>query len=57
MFANAIGGIMYIGKDDAGNVVHLSKYKKFLEDIPNQIGSSMGIICDINLLNEEEKNT
>jgi len=54
-FANAKGGIIYIGKDDKGNVVHLENYHRLMEDIPNKIRNSMGIICDINLL-EENKN-
>ncbi len=52
-FANAIGGVIYIGKDDAGNVVHLADYAKLMEDIPNKIRNSMGIICDVQLQEEE----
>ena len=48
-FANAIGGMIYIGIDDKGNVVHLTDYAKLLEDIPNKIRNSMGIICDVQL--------
>lgn len=33
-FANAQGGIIYIGIDDAGNVVGLKNIKKLMEDIP-----------------------
>ena len=51
-FANAVGGTIYIGKNDAGEVVHLKNYAKLLEDIPNSIRNSMGIICAINLLDE-----
>ena len=36
-FANAIGGIIYIGIDDRGNITHLSDYEKLMEDIPNKI--------------------
>jgi ATP-dependent DNA helicase RecG len=54
-FANAIGGIIYIGKDDTGNVVHLTDYAKLLEDIPNKIRNTMGIICDVQLQDEEGK--
>lgn len=43
-FANAIGGVIYIGRDDAGNVVHLSDYARLLEEIPNKIRNAMGII-------------
>ncbi|EIJ38797.1 putative transcriptional regulator with HTH domain [Galbibacter orientalis DSM 19592] len=51
-FANAIGGVIYIGKDDNGNVVHLENYQALMEYIPNKIRSLMGIICDVNLLEE-----
>lgn len=51
-FANAIGGTIYIGKDDKGKVVGLPASEKLLEDIPNKIRNAMGIICDINLLEE-----
>lgn len=51
-FANAIGGTIFIGKDDKGNVVGLPNYQKLLEDIPNKIRNAMGIICDVQLLEE-----
>ena len=54
-FANAIGGVIYIGRDDAGNVVHLTDYTRLLEDIPNKIRNAMGIICDVQLHDEEGK--
>jgi ATP-dependent DNA helicase RecG len=54
-FANAIGGVIYIGKDDTGNVVHLTDFQKLLEDIPNKIRNSMGIICDIQLHDHQGK--
>lgn len=53
-FANAIGGIIYIGKNDKGNVVHLSDYAKLMEDIPNKIRNTMGIICDVQLESEHD---
>jgi len=54
-FANAIGGVIYIGKDDNGKVVHLPDYARLLEDIPNKIRNTMGIICDVQLHEDEEK--
>lgn len=54
-FANAIGGVIYIGKDDDGNVVSLPDYRRLLEQIPQKIRSLMGIVCDINLLEEDGK--
>lgn len=55
-FANAIGGVISIGKDDNGNVVHLPDYKTLMETIPNKIRDLMGIICDVQLHTENEKN-
>jgi ATP-dependent DNA helicase RecG len=54
-FANAIGGIIYIGKDNNGDVVHLKNYNKLLEDIPNKIRNSLGIICDVQLHDQDGK--
>lgn len=54
-FANAIGGVIYIGKDDTGKVVHLADYARLLEEIPNKIRNYMGIICDVQLHDEDEK--
>ncbi len=51
-FANAIGGVIYIGKDDNGNVVGLADYKLLLENIPQKIRNTMGIICDVQLQEE-----
>ena len=55
-FANAAGGMIYIGKDDNGNVVGLSNYAKLMEDLPNKIRNAMGIICDVQLHEEDNKN-
>lgn len=49
-FANAQGGRIYIGKDDNGRIVGISNYKKLMEDIPNKVQNSMGILVDVNLL-------
>jgi ATP-dependent DNA helicase RecG len=54
-FANAIGGTIFIGKNDAGEIVHLDNYQKLLEDIPNKIRNQMGIVCDVQLLEEDKK--
>ena len=53
-FANAIGGMIYIGKNDKGKAVGLPDYAKLMEDLPNKIRNAMGIICDVQL--HEEKN-
>ncbi|MDR1876749.1 MAG: putative DNA binding domain-containing protein [Flavobacteriaceae bacterium] len=54
-FANAQGGRIYIGKDDAGNIVGVEDYKKLMDDIPNKIKNYMGITSEVNLLQEDEK--
>jgi ATP-dependent DNA helicase RecG len=54
-FANATGGTIYIGKDDEGNVVDVPDYRTLLENIPQKIRNTMGIICDINLQEEAGK--
>ena len=54
-FANAIGGTIYIGIDDKGKLVGLADYQKLLEDIPQKIRNSMGIICDIDLQEKSSK--
>jgi len=48
-FANADGGVLYIGKDDAGATIGLAKTKKLMEDIPNKIRNALGITTDVSL--------
>jgi ATP-dependent DNA helicase RecG len=55
-FANANGGVLYIGKDDKGQVVHLKDYETLMESLPGKIRDAMGIICDVQLLQEHDKN-
>lgn len=54
-FANAQGGVIFIGKDDTGKVVHLADYARLMEDIPNKIRNAMGIVCDVQLQHEDGK--
>src|SRR5690606_7875913 len=54
-FANAQGGVIYIGKKDNGNVVGLEDYKKLMDDIPNKIRNAIGITVEVNLHEENEK--
>lgn len=51
-FANAGGGCIYIGVNDAGRVVGVQNGKKLLEEIPNKIQTNLGILADVNLLSE-----
>lgn len=54
-FANAQGGIIFIGKDDNGNVVGIEDYKRLMDDIPNKVRNAMGITVEVNL-HEENSN-
>lgn len=54
-FANAQGGCIYIGIDDDKKVVGVKDSKRLMEDIPNKIVTQLGIVCDINLQQESEK--
>ncbi|WP_194977167.1 ATP-binding protein [Aquiflexum lacus] len=53
-FANAYGGTLFIGKDDAGNVVDLKDAKKLLEEIPNKVRDTLGILVDVNLRQNDQ---
>lgn len=54
-FANAVGGIIYVGKDDDGKVDGVADFKALLEYIPQKIRNLMGIICEVNLEEAEGK--
>lgn len=56
-YANAQGGILYIGIKDDGDVLGLDSkvVKKLLEDIPNKITSAFGITCDVNQKTKNKK--
>lgn len=51
-FANTIGGVIFIGKDDTGVITHLADYRNLLEAIPNKIREHLGIIAEVNLQQE-----
>lgn len=55
-FANAKGGKLYIGVDDNGRVIGLEKTEahRLTEDIPNKVRDVLGIIVDVNLLEEND---
>ncbi|MCH5172925.1 MAG: putative DNA binding domain-containing protein [Bacteroidales bacterium] len=54
-FANADGGTLYIGINDAGEVVGLQNAKKLMEDIPNKIADKLRIYPDVRLVSREGK--
>ena len=53
-FANAQGGTLIIGKNDAGEIVGVKNSKKLLEDLPNKITTILGIVADVNLHETEQ---
>jgi len=54
-FANAQGGKIYIGKNNAGKVVGVEDYDKLMEELPNKIKNLMGITAEVNLSQENDK--
>jgi ATP-dependent DNA helicase RecG len=48
-FANAQGGVIEIGKDNKGRIVGLADAERLLQDLPNKIRNTMGIIADVDL--------
>ena len=54
-FANAQGGRIFIGVNDDKKVIGLPDAKKLMEDIPNKIVNYLGIVADVNLLTESDK--
>lgn len=54
-FANAQGGKLYIGVSDDGQVCGVQNAKRLMEDIPNKIRESLGLLVDVNLLSSDSK--
>ncbi len=54
-FANAKGGKIFIGMDNNGNVVGIKNYKRLMDDLPNKIQTHLGIVCDVNLHEQDGK--
>ncbi len=48
-FANAEGGVLVIGRNDAGQPVGVPDAAKLLQDIPNKVRDVLGIMVDVNL--------
>jgi ATP-dependent DNA helicase RecG len=48
-FANAQGGTLEIGRDDDGVVIGIDNAKQLLEDLPNTIRHSLGIVPSVEL--------
>lgn len=54
-FANAKGGTVYIGVDNKGNITGCPNSRKLLADIPVFCKSRLGIIPDVDLLENDGK--
>jgi len=52
-FANAQGGVLEIGRNDKGQLVGLKDAPRLMEELPNKLRDLLGLIADINLLEEE----
>ena len=53
-FANANGGELVIGKNDQDKIVGINNARKLLKDIPNQVRDLMGIVVDVDLLQQDD---
>jgi ATP-dependent DNA helicase RecG len=54
-FANAQGGVLEIGRNDKGQVVGLEDALRLMEELPNKLRDLLGIVADIDLLEENGK--
>ena len=52
-FANAQGAVMCFGVDDEGNLCGLQNAKQLLEDIPNKTTTSLGLVVDVDLQEQD----
>lgn len=53
-YANADGGLLYIGITDEGETVGLLNPKKLMEDIPNKIADKLRIYPSVRLLGQDD---
>ena len=54
-FANAQGGVLYVGMNNTGIVVGLDNVDQLLESIPNKVRDVLGIMVEVNLKSEDGK--
>ena len=54
-FANSEGGLLVVGRDDRGVAVGVKGARKLLVDIPNKVRDILGIMVDVNLRQEDDK--
>ena len=54
-FANASGGVLYIGIDDDGMVSGIDNHNELLEQLPNKFRDILGVYAEVNLQGENDK--
>jgi len=54
-FANAQGGKIFIGLNDAGEIIGVGNYPELMESIPNKIRDLLGILTKVNLDHIDDK--
>ena len=54
-FANAQGGTLVIGKNDRGEVLGITNAARLLEDIPNKVRDTLGMVVPVNLRSDGGK--
>jgi ATP-dependent DNA helicase RecG len=54
-FANHLGGVLIIGKNDNGEVIGVKNSHKLLEDLPNKIRDLLGLIAEVHLIKQNSK--
>ena len=54
-FSNTHGGVLYVGVMDDGEICGVKDFHKLSEDIPNKILQTMGLICDVCILDADGK--
>jgi ATP-dependent DNA helicase RecG len=54
-FANAQGGRLEIGRNDDGEIIGLTDAEKLLEVLPNKIRNATGVLADVDIHDEDDK--
>jgi ATP-dependent DNA helicase RecG len=54
-FANASGGVLYIGIDDDGIVAGIDNHSELLEQLPNKFRDILGVFAEINLKSKKNR--
>jgi ATP-dependent DNA helicase RecG len=54
-FANAQGGRIFIGIEDSGRITGINNTRKLMEEIPNKVRDTLGVMIDVNLHKNQNK--